>query len=351
MKFKIIISILVFCLLCGCTAVSTVSENITSSNLLSSNEYSSLESVISSGQSSTVSKSEEDVNISFNVPNIVASKKYDDLLGKITDFGKTVIGYGDLSNEEYKTTLLELEDVLDNYNKSISVVAYSLNNTKALAYNTEKALFCACTVKAPFSLFSCLEMDKGNGSLDTKMKYEKKHYEPGTGDMQFSPVGTIFDMKTIIHKSMSISDNVGYFMQVDYFDRVKYNTWISNLGAPSMQIKPTVWSLKAKSKELALSWREIYNYFISGAEHAQFLYSTCTNTADNFATAGLEGVDYSHKPGFNGGSEWPSYCDAGIVWNGQGSYIIVILTNTSGKTSAGAKVMKDIIQIVHNKLM
>ena len=291
--------------------------------------------------------SADDVGSTVSEPE---QSRYDDLLSLMTDCGKSVAAYGDLERSEYSSALSELETVLDGYNKNISVVAYSLDNNKALAYNTEIDLFCACTVKAAYSLYACKEMEKGNGSLDTTMVYEKKHYEPGTGDMQYSSFGTVFDMKTIIDKSMRISDNVGYLMSVDYFGREGYNKWISDLGCESLQIKPTVWSLHAKAKDLATVWREIYEYFGTDTQYSEFLYNSCTGTPNNYATASLSGVEYSHKQGNNRSGDWLAYSDAGIVWKDGSPYIIVILTDAPGPSSYDAGVFADIIDIVHNKL-
>lgn len=276
--------------------------------------------------------------------------RYDDLFLEMTDFGTTVTAYGDLKNDEYKQALAELETVLDEYSRNVSVVAYALDNNKALAYNTSEELFCACTVKAAYALYACKEMEKGNGSLSTTMTYESKHYEPGTGDMQYSDFGTVFTMETIIDKTMGISDNVGYFMMVDYFGRDGYNEWIRELGCTSLQIHPTVWSLHAKAKDLAVIWREIYEYFETDSQYAKFLKETCTNTPNNYATAALEGVDISHKQGHNSSGGWLAYSDAGIVWKGDKPYIIVVLTDAPGPSSYDAGVMADIIKIINNKL-
>ncbi len=276
---------------------------------------------------------------------------YGDLLSQIGETGKNLVALGDLKKGEYSEALAELEAVLKGYSREVSLTVYSLDDYKALYYNTSSGIFSACAVKAPYSLYCCKQMESGKGTLDTEMVYEKKHYETGTGDMQYSPLGTTFDMRTIINKSMSISDNVGYLMQVDYFGREGYNSYVSSLGCDSLKIKPTVWSLYTKSHHLAVAWREIYRYFKTETELSRFLYSTCTNTANNYATAALKDIDISHKQGHNRTGDWKSYSDAGIVWNGDNPYIIVVLTNAPGPSSSDAEFMAKIINIVHNKLI
>lgn len=275
--------------------------------------------------------------------------QYNDLLKEMSDGGKALSLYGDLTDSKYSEAAARLESILKDYSREISVVAYSLDNKKALGFNTEAELFCACTVKAPYTLYCCQQMDKGIGSLQTVLTYEKKHYESGTGDMQYSPFGTQFSLETALFKSMSISDNVGYMMSVDYFGRDGYNEWIESIGCSSLKIKPTVWSLKAKARELALSWREIYNYFESDAAHSKFLYNSCTNTAGNYATAALEDVSVSHKQGHNRTGDWLAYSDAGIVWREE-PYIIVILTNAPGPSSYDAGVFAEVIKIIDGEM-
>ncbi|MBR6694614.1 MAG: serine hydrolase [Clostridia bacterium] len=284
------------------------------------------------------------------VPAVTADNKtYGDLLLSMPSFGREIRAFGELEGEEYSESLSKLEKVLGSYGRNVSVVAWSLDGKRAIGYNTSAEIFCACAVKAPYTLYCCLEMEKGKATLDTEMKYEKKHYEPGTGDMQYSPYGTVFSMETMLHKSMSISDNVGYLMAVDFFGREGYNEWISEKNCPSLEIKPTVWSLRAKARDLAIAWREIYGYFSDGGEYAEFLYNSCTGTAGNYSTAALD-EEYSHKQGHNRSGDWTSYTDAGIVWKEGSPYILVILTDAPGPSSYDAGVFADIAKIINNEL-
>lgn len=275
--------------------------------------------------------------------------EYDDLLSTMGGCGKDLVASGDLQNEEYTEALTELETILDGYKHNVSLVVYSLDNRKAVCYNTDAEIFGACTVKAAYTYYCCLQLDNGVGSLDTQRVYEKKHYESGTGDMQYNAFGTLFTVRTMLDKSMRISDNVGYMMAVDYFGRDGYNQWVHSLGCDSLIIKPTVWSLKTKAKDLAVMWREMYNYFGSDAAHAQFLYNSCTNTDGNYATAALENVTYSHKQGHNRSGDWHSLSDAGIVW-GESPYIIAIITDAPGPSDYDAGVFAEIINIVDGRL-
>ena len=264
--------------------------------------------------------------------------------------GKKIVVTGALADNEYASKIGELQNVLNAHKYNISLSVYSVDGSKGLEYNTQSGIFGACTVKAAYTLYACKQMENGNGNLQTQITYEKKHYEPGTGDMQYSTFGTVFTMETALNKSMSISDNVGYLMSVDYFGRDGYNNWIGELGCESLKIKPTVWSLKTKTNDLVKIWCEIYNYFETNTEYSRFLKNSCTNTAGNYATAALSGVEYSHKQGHNSTGDWLSFSDAGIVWKGDTPYVIAILTDAPGPNSYSKGEFAKIINIVHNEL-
>lgn len=330
---------LIFCL----CLLLTACEKGTTENV-SSNNNSSYSDIVSAPQISipeTVS-SEQEV--------LTQSEPTQAVIPETVNSGKVVTVTGGLQDARYSEKIAELQNILNGYSRNISFSVYAVDGSKALYYNTEAEIFGACTVKAAYTLYACKQMEAGNGNLSVPLTYEEKHYEPGTGDMQYSPFGTVFAMETALNKSMSISDNVGYLMAVDYFGRDGYNAFISEMGCDSLQIKPTVWSLRTKSQDLVKLWCEIYNYFETDTEYSRFLYNSCTNTAGNYATAALSGVDYSHKQGHNSTGDWLSLSDAGIVWKGDNPYIIAILTDAPGPSSYDAGVFAQIIDIVHNEL-
>lgn len=305
---------------------------------------------LSSKQQNTSQPTVSDASENVVLQERFEEEKYDDLFPSINDCAKDIQVYRNLTDDKYADAVARLEQILDGYSREISLTVYSLDNSKALCYNTQSRMFCACTVKAAYCLYCFEQIEKRGISLDTEMVYEQKHYESGTGDIQYSSFGSVYPMKTVIDKCMGISDNAAYLMLVDYFGSEGYNSWITALGCESLKIKPTVWSLNASSKELALIWREIYEYFNTENEYSKAFFDSCTNTAGNYATAALGDVDYSHKQGHNYSGDWHAYSDAGIVWKEDSPYIISILTNAPGPSSYDAAVMADIINIVHYEL-
>lgn len=337
---KLIVHLLVLTvvLLCSC---KTMSEP------LSVNEISSQESTV---ENTTESEIYDAVDSKIESATLQPEPQPSVEMSQNIQSGKQIVLSDTLKGERYAQSIENLQAILNSHKYNISLCVYSVDGSKSLAYNTKTGIFGACTVKAAYTLYACKQMESGNGNLQTQITYEQKHYEPGTGDMQYSPFGTVFTMETALHKSMAISDNVGYLMSVDFFGRDGYNAYMRELGCNSLQIKPTVWSLRTKADDLVKIWCEIYNYFGTDTEYARFLKSSCTNTAGNYATESLQGVEYSHKQGHNSTGDWLSLSDAGIVWKGDTPYIIAIITDAPGPNSYSRGEFAKIIDIVHNKL-
>ncbi len=337
--------IAIICALCVTVCLSACqSENSTDTNSTTTKP------VVSDTQLETEQDNTSETPAVDSTPSNTESKPPQAVAPQTQTTGKKIVVSGTLQDVQYAEKINELQQILNSHKYNISLSVYAVDGTKGLDYNTETGIFGACTVKAAYTLYACKQMENGNGSLQTELTYEQKHYEPGTGDMQYSPFGTVFTMETALHKSMSISDNVGYLMSVDYFGREGYNAWMSELGCDSLRIKPTVWSLRTKADDLVKIWCEIYNYFQTDTEYAKFLKDSCTNTAGNYATEALGGVEYSHKQGHNSTGDWLSFSDAGIVWKGDTPYIIAIITDAPGPNFYSKGEFAKIIQIVHNDL-
>ncbi|MBO7217584.1 MAG: hypothetical protein J6V50_02680, partial [Clostridia bacterium] len=117
--------------------VSSSNESISSELPTSSDETSSENISSEETQSSSSSKADTGsvINDGFKViPKVTESSKYGDLISQIPS-GKKVTVLGDLADEKYKDAASRLETVLKGYSREISLVAYSLDNTKAVSFN------------------------------------------------------------------------------------------------------------------------------------------------------------------------------------------------------------------------
>lgn len=286
-----------------------------------------------SKKANTEQKPNNDTNTEVKVPTIIINTdngKEEDTpteplvsIQEIQEFGKELKLYGELEDED----LSELESLLKGYGRNISLIAYSKDGSRALAYNTSQTYFSACTIKIGYMLNICKQIDEGLADESTLLTYQQQHYHKGSGQIKYSAYGTQYTISKLIHESLNISDNVAYKMLRDHFGFDKYNQMVTELGCTSIQLS-NMWASKAKAKDFILVWDAVYDYFESDGKMALHMKNACTNTPFNYGTETLVGVDYSHKSGDSFGSS-ASYHDAGIVWD-ENPYIFAVFTNSEG---------------------
>ena len=234
--------------------------------------------------------------------------------------------YGNVDKE----LAAELEKILKDYNKNISVAAYSLDGEKALVYNSNQTYFSACTIKMPIMLYCCKQIDEGKIDKDTILTYEERHYHGGSGSIRYNAFGSKYSIETLITLGLSISDNVAYEMIVEYLGHDGFNAMMKELGCTSTIVPNwSIWASKAQVNDFIKIWREVYEYFETGSVGAEILKNACTNTKFAYGVNALD-VDYSHKSGDN----FPPnavHNDAGIIWTGN-DYLFAIFTNSEGNS-------------------
>lgn len=263
-------------------------------------------------------------------------------LSDLKNQGRDGIGYGSLVDNE---RLVELETILDNYSPNISVAVYSLDGSKAYIYNGKQEYFSACTIKMPWMLHLCKELDKGNYDKTDILTYEEKHYHAGSGIIRKGNYGDTYSVEKLINLCLSISDNVAYEMLTRYIGRDSFNAFADELGYQSFKINSwSIWSHNSIVKDYLGLWSEVYDYLITDTEGAKILKEACTNTKFNYGTLTLKNYDYSHKSGDNFGDNCV-YNDAGLVW-ADTPYVYAIFTKSEG-TNYDTKIVNSVMSILH----
>ena len=258
--------------------------------------------------------------------------------------GRDVTMYGDFSDGLKE----ELESIMDSYDKNISVAVYSLDKTKGLIYNGNQEYFSACTIKAPWMLYLCNEIDAGNVDKNKEITYEEKHYHAGSGSIRKGSYGDTYTIEELINLCLSISDNVAYEMLVqEVIDRNDFYEFLNSLNLNRLYI-PTwsLWSSNSIPTDYLIIWDAIYNYFQTDTEGAQILKQACTNTKWNYGSATVTNYDYSHKSGDN----WEpnaAHNDAGIIW-ADTPYLYAIFTNSEGN-DYDEKVIDEVMTLIHQE--
>ena len=263
--------------------------------------------------------------------------------------------YGDvdLNDPEVAAAIQQINDLLASYDKPIAFCAYSLDGSRAIAYNCRENYFSACTIKASYMLYCCLAIDQGIVNPDEIMIYEKKYEHGGSGKIKNSEYGTPYTIKELIRLSLRYSDNIAYKMLVHYFGKDGYNKMMNELGVSKLRLSSStsissVWNYNANARDLCIIWRELYFYFASETEMAKLYKTATTNTAYNYATK-LINETYSHKSGDKFKPN-PVYNDAAIVWKKNNPYVVATLNGSEGEAE-DEYVVGTIVKLINDHIM
>lgn len=237
----------------------------------------------------------------------------------------------------------ELEKLLQSYDKKISIAIYSLDESKALSYNTSARYSTGCTIKMPYFMYVCSLFDQGIDSPESVMTYEQEYYAEGSGTIKKTKYGTDYKLSELIHLGLSVSDNVAYKMLHRRFGVDGYNEFAEEHGWDSIHLKG-MWLRTANPVDFIRVWKDAYEYFQSDAQSVEMLKEACTNTVYSYIHKGLGDVEYSHKSGHQDG-DVACYNDAGIMWTGN-QYLYAVFTNSDG-TSADQKFITKCFILIH----
>ena len=262
-------------------------------------------------------------------------------------------GYINLEDPDTVAALEQINQLLATYDKDIAFCAYSLDGSRAIAYNCEEKYFSACTIKAGYMLYCCKAIEAGLASPDDTMSYDKdKYYHGGSGKIKNAEDGTVYTLRELIRLSLRYSDNIAYKMLVSYFGKDGYNAFVDELGLGRLRLSSstsvsTVWNYNMNTRDLCIMWRELYFYFASETEMAKLYKTACTNTAYNYATKYLK-ESYSHKSGDKFAPN-PVYNDGAIVWK-KTPYVVATL-NASEGDDEDEYVVATIVKLINDYIM
>ena len=220
------------------------------------------------------------------------------------------------------------------YGIQASFTAVSLKDYTTISYNADDQYSPASVLKAPYSMYMYKEINNKRFSLDTTMAYQPCYWEISCGTIIYSAPGTLWTLKDILHQTIDISDNTGYYMLRALGGCEGYKEMLDSLGCTT----PNPYSAWANvtPHDLSVLWNEIYNFSFTCSEGELFM-DTLVNAQYNFIKDGLGTyTKVAHKSGFNA----KGYHDSAIIFGDSdpnaefatNDYIMTIMTKTYSQT-------------------
>lgn len=240
--------------------------------------------------------------------------------------------------------LSDLEALLDGFDGEITLIAYAVDGSRSLCYNTDTVYQPQCTYKAAFIYSICQYMDAVDFDDSTVFTLLERNKMEGSGTVQEAPVGTEFSVHDLVTLCMSISDNAAFSLLHDHFGGELRNAYMGMIGANDL-ITSRLYGNNIRIGDFIILWNEIYNYFLADTYYSHLMKSACTGTI--FAYAKPEnGLAYSHKSG--DGFDKLECHDVELVWDDV-PYILAIYTRANSEGGSHPTI-ENAAKIVHERI-
>ena len=261
---------------------------------------------------------------------------------QVRDDENNAVAFGDIEASEEQ--LKSIDELIKSYGKPVSFKAVSVDGSGGVSFNSQQTYFAASSIKAPYLLYCYKQMDNGDGTLTETMTYNSSYYKDGSGDMKNSANGTVYELSEIMRRVMWNSDNVGYNMCVSRWGRTGYNTFLESIGLSNLKLSSgSIWVYDVRAEDLVIAWKNIYDYFNSGAQHAEIFYDNCINVKWNVLGEGLPGLTIAQKYGIG----YDVFCDTAIVYGKNQTYLLAIFTDSEANSKDKA-FMNDLAKLINN---
>ena len=224
----------------------------------------------------------------------------------------------ELSNKN----LSAIRTALENFDGiSVGFGMYDVESGRGIGYNLDQQIYGASSFKAPYALYLC-QKHVENGELTI----------PGLSDEDGAELfGAGGYTKILIENAICNSDNDSFAMLRSMYDANGYNEWVDELGIQDAAYTPDSWFPWYSVRSSLKIWTEMYNYWQTGGDAAQWLSSLCGETTVSFLRDVVDplGATVRNKAGWCSGSDYGydfnGVCDAGVIQLDGRTYVVSVM--------------------------
>lgn len=224
----------------------------------------------------------------------------------------------ELSNKNLSAIRTALESFDD---ASAGFGMYDVESGRGIGYDLDQEIYGASSFKAPYALYLC-QKHVENGELTI----------PGLSDGDGAELfGAGGYTKILIENAICNSDNDSFAMLRSMYDADGYNEWVDELGIQDTAYTPDSWFPWYSVRSSLKIWTEMYNYWQTDGDAAQWLSSLCGETTVSFLRDVVDpfGATVRNKAGWCSGSDYGydfnGVCDAGIVQLDGRTYVVSVM--------------------------
>ena len=124
-----------------------------------------------------------------------------------------------VSSVSYRALEKEIIDLIDQKQGTYGVYVMDLKTGQICGVNEDTVFHAASTFKVPVNLYLFQQITEGKINPQKKLIYKAKHYEGGTGILQYKKYGSSYTIQELAKYSIVYSDNVATNMLLELLGR------------------------------------------------------------------------------------------------------------------------------------
>jgi len=155
-----------------------------------------------------------------------------------TPLGRVALEAVGFEDPRWKEMVTTISTILDNYDGEVGVYIKDLKTGKVFEKNADQKFLSASLIKLPIMAATYQAVKEGKITLNTGMKYQRKHRKGGSGVMRYYRLGRRFPVSFVIYKMITRSDNTATAMLIDRLGYDYINRSFKEFGLATTRIDP-----------------------------------------------------------------------------------------------------------------
>lgn len=249
-----------------------------------------------------------------------------------------------MSSVSYRSLEKEITDLIAQERGTYGVYVIDLTTRQVCGVNEDTVFHAASTFKLPLNLYLFQQIANGQINPQTKLTYSSKHYEGGTGILQYKNYGTSYTIQELAKYSIVYSDNVATNMLLGRLGNPNVKKLMRNAGGIVVNNSANT----TCPRDMAIYMNALVEFNKEHPDQGAILLNHLKNTVfnDRIPTLLPPGTGVAHKTG-----DWPasgSYHDVGLVDHPGHPYIIALFSKNVSGSAHAYQVLQRLSRLVYD---
>ena len=202
----------------------------------------------------------------------------------------------------------EINKTINEIDGHVGYYFLDLVNNNSFSYNSNDNFLAASVIKFPILLSICKLISENKASLNDKILVNETDKVPGCGAIKFNNGNHEYDLDTLCHLMITISDNTATNVLINHFSIDELNKQFIELGFIKTRLNRIMFDSIAASKglenyicldEIGEALRRLYNHEFINDEMSDYILNTLKLQQINHKIPGYYNrkIDVAHKTG------------------------------------------------------